>query len=401
MFPYRFRKSWMTGAVALAAGLLIGSSAIAAVNLKKVQVDGSQVDLLFDGKVAAGQIQTEFFKDIVQISINDASVYPAKITSVSGMDLTKVFAYQYAPKLVRCRLSVKGKAEDYQRRVQVVPKGKIITVRISGGGASDEVAHSMAQATREDEKVADHSPAGRRGQGEQAANEMSSEEKALLERVMKNEKPQPVQAAAPAANTASKREKGEKGKDDSEDLPIKASEKKLAGGKALPSPLRSIGMLILVTGMFVGGALLFKKFKGGKLGALSNHKGFSGILGKFGKQKMIEVVATHYLGPKKSIAVVKIGGRQLVLGVTNESINLIASMPEQGEANVDDLALDSLGDSDPVLDIGLGFSKTASGKSAFADVLGAAANPQSAVPQTARSGVRAQIRNKIEWMKRI
>jgi hypothetical protein len=48
---------------------------------------------------------------------------------------------------------------------------------------------------------------------------------------------------------------------------------------------------------------------------------------------MIEVVATHYLGPKKSIHVVRVAGRTLVLGVSDGSINLITEF--QGEAPAD------------------------------------------------------------------
>src|SRR4051794_31621528 len=91
------------------------SSALGSTNLKSVQVSGgSRVDLLFDGKITRGQIKTEFFNDVIQLSLTDAAIYPAKISSVTGGELTKVFAYQYAPKLVRCRLSVKGKAEDFR-----------------------------------------------------------------------------------------------------------------------------------------------------------------------------------------------------------------------------------------------------------------------------------------------
>ena len=62
-------------------------NAFATTALKQVQVsNGSQVDLLFDGKVSAGQIKTEFFNDIIQFSLTDVSVYPAKISSVNGGD---------------------------------------------------------------------------------------------------------------------------------------------------------------------------------------------------------------------------------------------------------------------------------------------------------------------------
>src|SRR5258708_1989943 len=111
----------------------------ALTTLKKVQVtDHSQVDLIFDDKVYARQIKTEFVNDIIQLSLNDVSVYPAKITSISGAELTKVFAYQYAPKLVRCRFSVKGKADDFKNRISIKASGKIVTVRIGGVTAASD-----------------------------------------------------------------------------------------------------------------------------------------------------------------------------------------------------------------------------------------------------------------------
>src|SRR5689334_14258617 len=95
------------------AAFLCSAQAFALTTLTKVQVtDRSQVDLLFDDRITPRQIKTEFANDIIQISLNDVSVYPAKISSIPGSDLTKVFAYQYSPKLVRCRFTVKGKAED-------------------------------------------------------------------------------------------------------------------------------------------------------------------------------------------------------------------------------------------------------------------------------------------------
>src|SRR5437868_4850027 len=99
---------------------LIAQPAWALTTLKQVQIsNGTQIDLLFDGRISKNQIRTEFFGDVVQINLMDVSVYPAKISTVSGGPLTKIFAYQYAPKLVRCRLSVKGKAEEFRNRLSI------------------------------------------------------------------------------------------------------------------------------------------------------------------------------------------------------------------------------------------------------------------------------------------
>ena len=79
--------------------------------------------------------------------------------------------------------------------------------------------------------------------------------------------------------------------------------------------------------------VMLSKFFGGHGSAVSRiaKKG----LGR--KGKMIEVVSNHYLGPKKSIAVVRVAGRVLVLGVSNESINLITQL--SGDDSFDTAAL--------------------------------------------------------------
>lgn len=299
--------------VGIAYGAVGGASAAwASTTLKKVQVtDGSQIDLFFDGKVNPSQVRTEYFNDIIQLSLDDVSVYPAKISSYSGMELTKIFAYQYAPKLVRCRLSVKGKAEDYQKRVEVKANGKVLSIRI-------KPAESVAASSQERPKAAEP--------------EKTAEEAALLARVLKSETAEKPSEKPSKNSKASKASSGEQ------------QSEPLASGKPLPSPFRSMMMLGLVMTVFGGFAFLLKKVKNGP--SLINHKGFAGAISKFAKGslgrkgKMIEVVATHYLGPKKSIAMVRVGGRILVLGVTNESINLITQL--SGEVGGDELDLEKL-----------------------------------------------------------
>ena len=47
------------------------------------------------------------------------------------------------------------------------------------------------------------------------------------------------------------------------------------------------------------------------------------------KGKLIQVLATHYLGGKKSIAIFKVPGTFLVVGVSNDRINLLARFKEE------------------------------------------------------------------------
>ena len=413
--------------------------ALAVTTLKQVQVSkGSQIDLLFDGKVGKNQIKTEFFNDIIQISLTDVSVYPAKISSVNSGNLTKIFAYQYAPKLVRCRFTVKGKADDYKARFYMSPRGKILTFRFEQDIAeSDQVqVHAASAARVAPGSKGDHSPAATGGGSEPSARIDSAEEQALLDRVLKSSGPQ-TQAAAPAVVKATDHttdkitEKTESV--DPESLPVHTT--KLAGGKPLPSPVAAFGKFAAILGIL--GLALFgaKKFLSNRSG---DETGVMGALGRFAKTglnrkgKMIEVISTHYLGPKKSIAVVRVQERMLVLGITNESINLITSLSNGEEPSFDDL------------DLGLGPSLTAATPAyrsttpnnhhapradSFAGSLAGALNaapaatytPQARVPQsqapqasqvsgsgataagpaTYAPSVRDQIKNRLEGLKQL
>jgi flagellar biogenesis protein FliO len=348
------------GAIALG----ICSQAFATSTLKQVQVsNGSQIDLLFDSKVSKSQIKTEFFNDVIQISLSDVSVYPAKISSVSGGNITKIFAYQYAPKLVRCRLSVKGRAESYKDKIQLVTSaaggGKVITVRLDGATTVATTDQVVTQANRAQTKQQADSNAKEEAKADAPAKIDDADEKALLERVMKNT---PVQAAVAADRPQEKAQEkyNDKGSDFEKNSPFSnhSENRPLAGGKPLPSPMNALGKLAFVVGLFSLLAWGFKKFWKDRadssiVGASPLKQGLMTSISQFARKnlgksskKMIEVVSTHHLGPKKSIAVVKVAGRMLVLGITDDSINLITQMNGQENGMDAEAGIDNFGDTD-------------------------------------------------------
>lgn len=344
------------------ATCLAAPMAYAVTSLKQVQVsNGSQIDLLFDGKVQKSQIRTEFVNDIIQLSIQDVSVYPAKISAVNGGSLTKIFAYQYAPKLVRCRLTVKGKAEDFKDKLEIKAGGRILTIRMEG----------LAQVAPG--RTGDNSPVAKAGvstkhQAVTEGNESDAEERALLTRVMAaSNAPAPalasVQTAAATKDKDTVTSSAAAPRDSTENTPVRLSGEgsaKLAGGKPLPSPLKAFGKMGFVLALFGLLAFALKRYANSRSGArISNPNtlaaaatqgGWLGALGQIAKKglggrgtKMIEVLSTHYLGPKKSIAVVRVAGRVLVLGVSNESINLITQLSgEDAVSSLDGLDLAEL-----------------------------------------------------------
>ncbi len=316
---------------------LCGTVAQAATNLKKVQItDGSVVELIFDGKINPNQIKTEFVRDNIQLSFQDVSVYPAKVSMVSGKELTKVFAYQYSPKLVRARFTVKGDAAQYQGRMQMKVNGKVVSLRIAGGKV-DKITTSASSTETTPVSTAEI-------KNETEKTQLNAEEQMLLTRVLGSEES--------SENKEVKKVEAKSQIDSSE------RGRPLTSAKSLPSPMRSIGVMIFILGLLGVFFMFMKRLKPGK-----NSKGLGGFLGKLSSglanKNMIEVVSTHHLAPKKSIVIVRIQNRMLVLGMTNDAVNLITEF-KANDSNLDDES-DDLSESMDVSEFAVGLKKLENG----------------------------------------
>jgi flagellar biogenesis protein FliO len=322
---------------------------LGAVGLKQIQVNSpGEIQLHFDGKISGTQVSTEYVNDIVQLSLRDTTIYPAKILPVKGEVLKKVFAYQYSPKVVRCRFSVDGKAEALKNKVRVDYLGKSIRVQF--------LDQSMA-AQEEGDFKPDTIVASRAGV--QPMEEVTeSDEKAILEK---------VRAVG-----------GDIESSEAQDDVKKPTEKKgshqLTGGKPLPSIWSAFGKMGIVLVLLGAVLALVKKFKSGsneQMNLVNAIKSFA--QGKLQKpDPLIEVVSSHYLDQKKRIAVVKVAGRLLVLGVSSDSINLITQLSE---------SQDSIPESE----------------SEFEDLISSKTNEGSKTPVP--SSVRSRIRSRLEGLK--
>lgn len=342
------------------------------VNIRQVQVGaGSRVDLMLDGRITDRQIRTEYLNDIIQLSVSDASVYPAKITSVTGQDITKVFVYQYAPRLVRVRLTVKGRADSYKGKLAIQSGTKSLGITL-GGSRADQLASNSSQA----QKGAEQTPAT-----------TDAEERALLDKILKSDiKPE---AAAPEASAKA------------QDVRARGAGPVLGRTEVLVSPWKALGSFLFVLAVLAGAILGLRR--------LSVLKGKNGALGRLitktlGKPaRMIDVVATHYLGPKKSIHVVNVAGRTLVLGVSDGSINLITEFAGDVSANspvVAELKADPksgpAGDSqsDFLSELGEQIARESGSMGTGAVVAGP-------VRTQARDQTRERIRSRLEGMKQL
>lgn len=326
----RRQNGFASLSIFLATCLGAPASALASATLKQVHTrpDG-QIELEFDVPIDPDQVKTEYFRDIVQVSLTDATVYPAKIIGADTEHVTKIFAYQYSPKLVRTRFTVRtGNAETYQSAVSVKPQGRSLIVKFSAPAKGISSGASAAASTQ---SISSAKPS-------EAAMEMK---------------------AAPPAEKAPEKaieKQAEKIVEKSPEKPAdtrRAEKKQLTGKTQLrpigadipetPSKLKWMFALIMVFGgAFLSLRLALSRRKGkkkanaaeGRLVAWTKR-----VLGaKLGSTPdLVEVISTHPIGPKKNILVVRVREKTLVLAVADDSISFLSELDgeeiyEEGQA---------------------------------------------------------------------
>ncbi len=325
----------------------------AAISLDQIKLgDAGDVIFSFNGNIEKADIKLDFLGDIVQMSMGDVTVYPSKIIQLPGKDLTKIFAYQYSPKQVRFRFSVHGKAAGYRDRFRYEKIGKKIRVQLSENGRQSESGDSVFQSQVSDPKVGVSDETDAAGDA------------ALVEQVLHSKPIQPIVLG----------HSGQKESIRGDESPI------LTTAKPLPPIGPALLKVSLLLGVLVGLGFTVKRLKNSKWNPLLK-------VGIHKQGQMIEVLSTHYLGPKKGITLVRVAGRMLVLGVTDDSIHLITEIGDSLKGNNRDFTGKGMGD--------LGLSD-------FSDLLESEQikpNPAVSVAALASGGTRTKIRTRLEGLK--
>jgi flagellar biogenesis protein FliO len=303
----------------------------------------NQIEIRLDGTAAKSAMDIDYVRDIVQFSIQNATIYPAKIVHAENQSFSKVFAYQYSPNLVRIRFSVDGKADSFSGKVKWQQKGKSIFVTFPEGvvaaplkdDSSQErslLAKVLGQGKKEAVKVEEIKP-------EAEAKEERAQEAKLKQEIAQeksesasNEKNNAEKSAAKIDENNTNTGGGYKFTSEkslkSNKLLGNASSPSLGGQKAGTSAFRSfLAMFCVVGGL--GLVLIYVKKKQGSVQAKKvGDNWLSNLLPQsMRKQKsFIEVLGTHALGAKQSIVVIRIKGQQMVLGVTQDNVQLITQL---------------------------------------------------------------------------
>jgi flagellar biogenesis protein FliO len=342
---------WMT------SGAHAASVSITGVSSQELGDGSRAIDIALSEKIDADNVTVEFDRNFIQVSMKGVSAYPARTESINEGALEKVFTYQYQPDLARARVLLKTMASTVKGRSswKLTSDGLRLTVRPDTATVqtvSDVVKNKSASASgsstdKDDERI---------------VQEILSESK-------NGPTPKPVEAAPLVAE---KKAVGE----DQTLFPPKVIDDKPKEGSAT----RIFASLLLVIGVIGACAVAFRRFALGK-----------GM--PFQRQaRVIETIATQGIGPKRSVAVIKVLDQYMVIGMAGDSMTMLANLG--ADVNIDRY-IDSVGGP------GSGFTDTLEG--ALSGVNAAGKTDTAGPPLTQRAqielGVRTSIKKRLAGFK--
>jgi len=295
-------------------------------------------------------VEPVFYEKSVQIDFPEAFVSPSKKSFPAESSLIeKVFVSQFNNKTLRVRFHVKPGVTGIEKKFKLVSQGRFMIIRFDSIGSSSSFASSKNKYIAKDKNTnLDIMGADELAQFLSRASEKIKSKKDTLP-------PQPETSSYPTTikdNQPTKTKPQVKVKragigmaplvdqikkaalTDSNIEKIEPQLKK-AGAKVstkentlfslkdsrptgkqlqvIPSGMKMISMFAVVLG------LMFLIFFGFKKYVLKN-TAFGG------GDKLVSVLGTWFLGPKKNIALVEVAGEVLVLGVSQENITLLTSI---------------------------------------------------------------------------
>ncbi len=265
--------------------LFISSQAFSA-ELKKINSytkdESFYTELTFDEAVSSDQVSLDFINETVQVNLSKASLGKSISTKVEDEKVRTIYTYKLADGTIRSRIIYKDgiKAGDFQDVTVVEAKDNKVIVKIAD-------RQTLPAKVAVSEKISDEDLA-------QAAQWLQDAEKT------ENSLAAVKEAEIEASKT--KRES---------EIPILATSKSSASERKEASTSRVMVSLVLVLGLLLGFSVFLRKFM-----KRTPQK----------KHSQVKVLAQHYLGPKKSLAIIRVAGESMLIGVTDQNINLIKTL---------------------------------------------------------------------------
>lgn len=263
--------------------------------VKNLSIEQSQQGIALDIEFAQnGSLQNlkpTHERNFIQFVLSPVQMESARIIPVHHPVIQKIFAYPYSATTSRVRFILNRPSKASKDKVVVSAKGKN-GIRIYFQNPS----LALETAKKAPEKQ------------ERELKELAEEERQVLQKVI-HKSEEDIDLHNPESLKAALAQDEQKSIDGSKE-----------------EPTRNFLKMSLAVTLFLGalaGLVFFLRKYSKKLQQLPFGK----------KERLIQVVATHYLGNKKSISIVKVTGEYLVLGISNEGISLITKLG--AEANVE------------------------------------------------------------------
>ena len=326
-------------------------------NVKTSKVDDGLIIRLEFEKPVGDYSEPEFFDKSIQVDLPFAYIKPAKkYYPAESFALTKVFVAQYNAETLRVRF-LKKEGSDIKDRFHLVKQGRFLIVRLdqftpiaqsdlvsivsSEKTASeettsdelmdeDELTNFLARAS---EKIRMQSRQNNSDTKKMNKTEMPVDGKEIgkvgrvadvevtragmgmepiVERIRK------VARSEPHTEKKEDEKKTRMGRSTEKKSPLFSLKDSRPTGKPIelvPSSMKMFSMLALVLGV------IFLLFFGFKKFVLKNT-----VFG--GGEKLVTVLGSGFLGPKKNIVLVEVAGEVLVLGMSQDHIALLTSITD-------------------------------------------------------------------------
>ena len=287
-----------------------------------------------------------FYEKSVQLDFPGAFIEPAKKSfSADSSMVTKVFASQFDGETLRVRFHIKPGTDDIEERFKLVSQGRFIIVRFDTDYVEPVIDSSKAvlQKTQNTDVMGDKELADflsrasekMKRQEESLASAVKKEEPTIQEVETQSSEIKVKRAGMGVAPLVDQIKKValSNSDEDKKDVVLNKSKTKITtkdntgfslkdsrpSGKPMemiPSGMKMISMFAVVLG------LMFLIFFGFKKYVLKN-TAFGG------GNKLVNVLGTWFLGPKKNIALVEVAGEILVLGMSQDNITLLSSIIDE------------------------------------------------------------------------
>ncbi len=285
--------------------LLVGSNAFAKSKVRSIEYKSDrnqQGTLVIDLKGPLSETPELLVKDnMIQVSVPDSFVWPKiekKISVKKDFDAT-VLAYQFNKETVRVRTMLPFSLKGKEAGVNVTLKDRQIVINFPRGKVIQKVSNSKSSKS------------------------VTAYDETYLEELLKNKKTMQKEYGselAPAGTTANKARTAVK--EDQVKMALSAQDKKSDNSsKSSFSVMSYIGKFVAFLGvvllLFYGVVTLMRKgvMKKGKLGFLNN-------------QKMVEVLSTTYVAPKKSVMMVRAHNQVFLVGSSDAGLQPLGEISD-------------------------------------------------------------------------